>query len=78
MPEGGALWRDLLARARAEGAIRGDVDLSVARMAIMGALNWSADWYRPGRMTPEAIARDITAMIIGGLSAGPASPPAKR
>ncbi len=63
----GALWRALLAEARAAGAIRADVDLSVVRMAIMGALNWAADWYRPGRMTPEQIARDITTMIIGGL-----------
>jgi len=63
----GALWRSLLAEARAARAIRADVDLSIVRMAIMGALNWAADWYRPGRMTPEQIARDITTMIIGGL-----------
>jgi TetR/AcrR family transcriptional regulator, cholesterol catabolism regulator len=63
----GGLWGALLGEARAAGAIRGDVDLSVVRMAIMGALNWAADWYKPGRMTPGEIARDITAMIIGGL-----------
>ena len=63
----GGLWRDLLANARAAGEIRADVDLSVVRMAIMGALNWAADWYKPGRMTPEQIARDISTMIIGGL-----------
>jgi AcrR family transcriptional regulator len=63
----GALWRGLLEEARAAGTIRADVDLSVTRMAIMGALNWSADWYRPGRLTPEEIARDIAAMVIGGL-----------
>ncbi len=64
----GALWRSLLEDAREAGAIRGDVDLSVVRMALMGALNWAADWYRPGRMSPEAIARDISSMIIGGLA----------
>ena len=63
----GGLWRDLLAAAREAGAIRADVDLSVARMAIMGALNWAADWYKAGRMSPEEIARDIATMIIGGL-----------
>jgi AcrR family transcriptional regulator len=63
----GALWRALLSQARDAGAIRGDVDLSVVRMAIMGALNWAADWYKPGRLTPEQVAGDITAMIIGGL-----------
>jgi AcrR family transcriptional regulator len=64
----GALWRGLLEGARSAGAIRPDLDLSVTRMAIMGALNWSADWYRPGRLTPEEIAHDIAAMVIGGLA----------
>ena len=64
----GALWKALLAEARDAGAIRGDLDLSVVRMAIMGALNWAADWYAPGRMGPREIARDVAAMILGGLS----------
>jgi len=67
----GALWRSLLVAARKGGAIRADVDLSVVRMAIVGALNWAADWYKPGRLTPKDIARDITAMVLGGLAATP-------
>ena len=67
----GALWRDLLSRARDVGAIRSDLDLSVVRMAILGALNWASDWYAPGRMSPSQIARDICAMVIGGLAASP-------
>ena len=67
----GALWRALLVEARDAGAIRADVDLSIVRMAIMGALNWAADWYKPGRMTPGEVAGDITRMVIGGLAAGP-------
>ena len=54
----GALWKSLLSAARKSGAIRQDLDLSVVRMSILGALNWAADWYKPGRMTPEEIARD--------------------
>ena len=66
----GALWRLLLTEAREAGAIRKDLDLSVVRMATMGAPNWAADWYSPGRMTPTEIARDIAAMIMGGLTTG--------
>jgi len=69
----GALWRTLLAEARDAGAIRADLDLSVVRMALMGALNWASDWYRPGRMTPNEIARDISQMVLRGLAA-PAPP----
>lgn len=63
----GALWRTLLTEARAAGEIRTDVDLSIVRMAMMGALNWTADWYKPRRMSPKDIARDIATMLIGGL-----------
>jgi AcrR family transcriptional regulator len=65
----GALWRQLLEEARKGGVIRADVDLSVARMAIVGALNWAADWYKPGKLTPKRIARDICAMVLNGLVA---------
>jgi AcrR family transcriptional regulator len=65
----GAVWKQLLADARAAGEIRADLDLSVVRMATMGALNWAADWYAPGRMTPSEVARDMAAMILGGLAA---------
>ncbi len=67
----GALWRSLLVAARKGGAIRSDVDLSVVRMSIMGALNWAADWYKPGRLAPKDIARDITAIVLGGLAGKP-------
>jgi hypothetical protein len=63
------LWRWLLEEARKGGAIRADVDLSVARMAIVGALNWAADWYKPGKLTPKRIARDICTMVLNGLVA---------
>jgi len=71
----GDLWRGLLEDARAAGELRGDLDLSVVRMAILGALNWAADWYRPDRLEPREIARDIAAMVIGGLASGPGRPP---
>lgn len=66
----GTLWKQLLSAAQDAGAIRKNLDLSVVRMATMGALNWAADWYAPGRMTPSEIARDISAMILGGLAPG--------
>jgi AcrR family transcriptional regulator len=64
----GDVWRTLLEDARSAGAIRPDLDLSVVRMAIVGSLNWAADWYRPGRLTPEQIARQIASMVIDGLA----------
>jgi AcrR family transcriptional regulator len=77
----GNLWRRVLQDAQNAGAIRADVDLSVVRMAIVGALNWAADWYKPGKMTPKRIARDICAMVLSGLATqelDKASPPKQK
>ena len=65
----GALWRRLLEDARRAGAVRADIDLAVVRMAILGALNWAVDWYKPGRAGPARIARDIATMVVHGLAA---------
>ena len=45
-----------------------DLDLSVVRMAIMGALNWAADWYKPGKLAPQRVAHDIVSMTLHGLA----------
>ena len=66
----GALWRKLLKEARDAGAIRADVELSAVRMAILGALNWTVDWYRPaGKAAPKRLARDLASMLLDGLAA---------
>ncbi|MGQ3030932.1 MAG: TetR/AcrR family transcriptional regulator [Ferrovibrionaceae bacterium] len=33
------------------------------RLTLLGALNWTLTWYRPGRQTPAQIARGIIAML---------------
>jgi AcrR family transcriptional regulator len=63
----GNVWRALLEDARAAGEIRSDLDLGVIRMLILGALNWTAEWYRPGPQTATEVAREATAMICDGL-----------
>lgn len=39
------LWRELLDAAVASGHVRQDLDLGVARMLIVGALNWTPEWW---------------------------------
>jgi AcrR family transcriptional regulator len=64
----GNVWRALLEDARAAGELRPDLDLSVIRMLILGALNWTAEWYRPGSsQTAAEVAREATAMICDGV-----------
>lgn len=63
----GNVWRGLLEDARAAGDLRPDVDLSVIRMLLLGALNWTAEWFRPGRQSATEVAREAMAMICDGI-----------
>ena len=63
----GDLWRRLLEDARAAGELRADLDLSVLRMLILGALNWTVEWYRAGTLSAAEVARNATTMICEGV-----------
>ncbi len=44
------------------------VDRSSLRLMLLGALNWSQDWYRPGREVPAAIARRFVGLLRSPLA----------
>jgi AcrR family transcriptional regulator len=74
----GAFWKRLLRDAAAAGAVRADLDLSVVRMLALGALNWSVEWYRKGRRSPDEIAAHATTLILDGIARRPARRPSRR
>jgi len=39
--------------------LAGTTDRSIFRLALLGALNWTLIWYRPGKATPKEIAREL-------------------
>lgn len=68
----GAYMQQLLEAARQAGEIRADVDLSVIRMLVFGALNWAVEWHQPGgRVTADEVANEFLAMILEGLATTP-------
>jgi len=67
----GDLWRGLLTDARTAGQLRDDVNLSVVRMTILGALNWSVEWYHAEQGNPEKIAADMAVVMVDGLRPRP-------
>jgi AcrR family transcriptional regulator len=40
-------------------------DRSIFRLALLGALNWTLIWYRPGKATPRQIARELIRIFRG-------------
>ena len=41
-----------------------EVDQTLLRLTLFGALNWTKVWYQPGRKTPAAIARHLVHTVM--------------
>ncbi len=62
-------WRGLLARGEAEGAFAPGTDLRLVRLFLLGAMNWSLEWHKPGLTDVEDLADRLTAMALHGVAA---------
>jgi len=63
-----AVLRDLVARGVEQGELR-QVDPKIAVFALLGAINWIARWYDPGRGADAAALGDEFAdLLIRGLA----------
>lgn len=63
----GDCWRKLLQDARDAGEIGTHVDLSLLRLFLIGALNWSHEWYRPDLKPIDEMAQEICDMLFDGV-----------
>jgi len=66
--EAAGFWRQLIEEGRKAGAIRRDLDPSIARMTLHGSINWTIEWYRPGGRNVREIADQITDTILHGMA----------
>jgi AcrR family transcriptional regulator len=61
------IWRGLIAELDAAGQLRADVDPAVARMVVLGALNWAAEWWSPDRGPLEDTISTAQSMVLHAL-----------
>jgi len=64
----GRVWRDLFQSAAKAGDIREDLDPYVAQMLVMGTVNWSAEWWRPGRVSIDRLVTNTQAFVRSALA----------
>jgi TetR/AcrR family transcriptional regulator, cholesterol catabolism regulator len=57
------VWRELIAELQAVGTISAERSPEALRLFLLGALNGSTDWYRPGRFDIAELAREFAALI---------------
>ncbi|MDQ2814623.1 MAG: TetR/AcrR family transcriptional regulator, partial [Actinomycetota bacterium] len=62
----GDTWRKLLQDADTAGLLRPDLDRRAARMLVLGALNWAAEWWNPRRGSLEVVVRTAQALVRNG------------
>lgn len=60
----------LVDEARAEGALRKDIDAGTTTRLLFGMINSIVEWYRPdGPVSAAQVADDVVAVAFGGLRA---------
>jgi AcrR family transcriptional regulator len=64
----GALWRALFDDAARTGQLRSDVDPRIAQLLVLGALNWTAEWWDPRRASVDSIVTVAQKLIQGALA----------
>jgi TetR/AcrR family transcriptional regulator, cholesterol catabolism regulator len=62
-----AVWVALLERLRDSGDIRGDIDLRILRLFLIGGMNLTLDWYQPGDLGLDDLARMYTEILLNGV-----------
>ena len=62
-------WDNLFAAALASGELRSDTSLAIVRLFVIGALNWTVEWYNPQRGSFKEFAKQITDIVFDGILA---------
>jgi TetR/AcrR family transcriptional regulator, cholesterol catabolism regulator len=64
----GEVWRKLVNDLAREGRIRPDLDLYIAQMLVLGALNWAVEWWNPRRGSLEVVVANAQSFICHGVA----------
>ncbi|MDX1875100.1 TetR/AcrR family transcriptional regulator [Mycolicibacterium sp. 120266] len=62
------IWRGLMSQAAADGQLREDLNPSLAQALVLGALNWTAEWWDPRRGSVETMVSNAQAFVKHSLS----------
>jgi TetR/AcrR family transcriptional regulator, cholesterol catabolism regulator len=63
----GEIWRKLINDLARSGVLRADLDLYVAQMLVLGALNWAAEWWDSRRGSLSTVVTNAQSFVRHGL-----------
>lgn len=67
----GDIWRRLINEVARDGVLRPELDLYIAQMLVLGALNWAVEWWNPRRGSVEAVVENAQSIIRHGIAEAP-------
>jgi len=59
-------WDALLDEALQRGELRRDIGTTIARLFVIGALNWTVEWYNPQKGSFDDFVEQITTIVFDG------------
>lgn len=65
--EYGKLWDELFAAARKAGEIRANISIVPLRMFVLGALNWTVEWFDAEHHSVDELAKRTALFIFQGI-----------
>jgi AcrR family transcriptional regulator len=65
----GEVWRRLINDLAREGRLRPELDMYIAQMLVLGALNWAVEWWNPRRGSLDAVVANAQSFIRHGIVA---------
>jgi TetR/AcrR family transcriptional regulator, cholesterol catabolism regulator len=67
----GEIWRRLVNDLARSGELRADLDLYIAQMLVLGALNWTIEWWDPRRGSLDSIVANAQSFVLHALAESP-------
>ncbi|WAJ43271.1 TetR/AcrR family transcriptional regulator [Mycobacterium sp. Aquia_216] len=64
----GEVWRRLINDMARSGALRADLDLYLAQMLVLGALNWAVEWWDPRRGSLDTVVANAQSFVRHALA----------
>jgi len=63
-----SVWDNFLAEAQAAGDIRSDIKVVPLRQFVLGAMNWTVEWYDATRYPVSMLSERLCKLLLDGMS----------